>query len=124
MRDCIPAIAGCESVPEAMRRLSLFLMFIPVRKNEAKGARWEEMKDNVWTIPAERMKGRKAFQLQIPKAAMRLLGTPQTEGFIFPHNGKEIPDTSYDNMRGEARPTLSNSSHTPHFRDVGGTCGT
>ena len=100
MRECIPAIAACESVPETMRRLSLFLMFIPLRKNEAQRARWEEMKGNVWTIPAERMKGRKAFQIQIPQAAMRLLGTPQTEGFIFQHtNGKEIPDTAYYNMR-------------------------
>jgi integrase len=38
-----------------------FLILTAIRLNEAIGARWEEISlaDKLWTIPAERMKGRK-----------------------------------------------------------------
>jgi integrase len=66
-----------------------FLVLTAVRLKECLGARWSEidMKAKLWTIPAERMKGRKgkrtAHVVPLSDAAIACLGE-RGEGFIFP----------------------------------------
>ena len=100
LREMIGEIAASDCVDDTTKRLILFLIFVPVRKSEAQHARWEEFNGNLWTIPSERFKTRKAFQLRVPRTAMQLLGEPKKSGFVFPTiKGRSISNTVLDTIR-------------------------
>ena len=54
-------------------RLLEFILLTGVRFSEAAGARWEEIDGDIWTIPAERMKGKKAHRVPLTPAALAVL---------------------------------------------------
>ena len=54
-------------------RLLEFILLTGVRFNEAAGARWEEIDGDIWTVPAERMKGKKAHRVPLTPAALAVL---------------------------------------------------
>ena len=65
-----------------------FVVLTAARTNEVIGAKWDEIdfKGKVWTVPADRMKARKAHRVPLSEKAMDLLGSlPTEEGndFIF-----------------------------------------
>jgi len=87
-------------LPHFMRQLdsigtrqSLCLMFIILtasRSSEAMEAKWSEIDftRKVWTIPPERMKGKKEHQVPLSDPAMQVLADVGTRGksdFIFPN---------------------------------------
>jgi len=60
-----------------------------VRPGESSGAMWAEIDivDNVWTIPAERMKSKKQHTIPLSPAAVNLLKSlPRVTDFVFPGN--------------------------------------
>ncbi|MHC6156564.1 tyrosine-type recombinase/integrase [Bradyrhizobium elkanii] len=66
-----------------------FLILTGARSDEVRLARWKEIKGNVWTVPAERMKGKKKdrrpHSVPVSPAALKLIGKPgDPEHFIFP----------------------------------------
>ena len=67
---------------------------VPLRHNEVRLARWNEFKGRTWTVPAERMKGRKPFTMDVPEIAWEFLKKLdagfdwQGDGYIFGVNGK------------------------------------
>jgi integrase len=64
-----------------------FIILTATRTSEATNARWDEIDVDakVWTIPAERMKGRRPHRVPLSPAAIEiLLVLPQVGGFIFP----------------------------------------
>lgn len=66
-----------------------FLILTAVRSGEVRGATWDEvdMHQKIWTIPAERMKMRRAHRVALSDAAVALLiALPRLDGcqFIFP----------------------------------------
>jgi integrase len=62
-----------------------FTILTAARVSEAVGARWAEISGDVWTIPAERMKGGKAHRAPLSRRAMELLGAlPRNGDLIFP----------------------------------------
>jgi integrase len=66
-----------------------FLILTGLRTDEVRLARWKEVEGNVWTVPAERMKGRKGerreHSVPLSPAALKLLGKRGTpDEFIFP----------------------------------------
>jgi integrase len=62
-----------------------FTILTAARVSEALGARWSEISGDVWTIPAERMKGGKAHRVPLSQRAMDLLeAPPRNEELIFP----------------------------------------
>jgi integrase len=62
-----------------------FTILTAARVSEAVGARWSEISGDVWTIPAERMKGGKAHRVPLSRRAMELLeALPRTGDLIFP----------------------------------------
>jgi integrase len=62
-----------------------FTILTATRRGEVRGARWSEIKDGVWTIPPERMKGEKDHRIPLSKRALELLASLPREGdFIFP----------------------------------------
>jgi integrase len=62
-----------------------FTILTAARVSEALGARWSEISGDVWTIPAERMKGGKAHRVPLSQRAMDLLEVlPRNGDLIFP----------------------------------------
>jgi integrase len=70
-------------------RALAFLILTGPRSDELRLARWKEIEGTVWTIPAERMKGRpkdrRPHTVPLSKQAIKLLGKRGApEEFIFP----------------------------------------
>jgi integrase len=63
------------------------------RTSEITGARWDEVTGDVWTIPAERMKGGRQHRVPLSRRARELLaGLPVDDsGFIFPGPSPDEP---------------------------------
>lgn len=62
-RRVLAAIEARENVHASTKLYHRFLALTGMRPREAAGARWSEFLNGVWTIPAERMKGRRGRQL-------------------------------------------------------------
>jgi integrase len=64
------------------------------RTGEVIGARWEEIEGDVWTVPASRMKAKRAHRVPLSDRALAILGTlpRDSSGFVFPGavEGKSI----------------------------------
>lgn len=71
----LPALLlAIRSYPEPVTRLGLLLLAHTfVRTSELLGARWDEIKDDVWLIPAERMKRRVPHVVPISSGVRALL---------------------------------------------------
>jgi len=62
-----------------------FTILTAARVNEVAGARWSEISGDVWTVPAERMKGDKPHRVPLSRRAMDLLETlPRNGDLLFP----------------------------------------
>jgi integrase len=62
-----------------------FTILTAARVSEVVGARWSEISGDVWTIPAERMKGGKAHRVPLSRCAIELLeALPRNGDLIFP----------------------------------------
>jgi len=77
-----------------------FLILTAARTGEVIGARWEEfdLDAKVWTVPAERMKGKREHRVPLSPAVIKILTTMRAEtdgGFVFP--GRKA-DTHLSNM--------------------------
>jgi integrase len=80
----IPALMGrlvADGSPAA--RALAFLILTAARRAEARDARWEEIKGNVFTIPGPRMKELVEHSVPLCPAALALLGKPLGTGPIF-----------------------------------------
>jgi integrase len=63
-----------------------FLILTASRSNEVNGARWDEfdLDASVWTVPLERMKGRREHRVLLSSAAVRLLRQlPRETDYVF-----------------------------------------
>jgi integrase len=84
-----------ESTPT---HLALRLLILTgVRSNPLRNIRLDEIEGDVWTVPAEAMKGRKgateAFRVPLPREALRIieLARPHARnGFLFPNNQRGV----------------------------------
>ena len=68
-----------------------FLLLTATRRNEAAHMRWSEVKNGVWTIPAERFKSEREHVIPLSKAAIELLEKqPRIMGcdFVFTNDGQ------------------------------------
>jgi integrase len=74
-------LRGREGVtPKALE----FTILTAARTSEALGARWSEIDGSVWTVPADRMKGRREHRVPLSRAAVALLKELPREGeFVF-----------------------------------------
>jgi integrase len=76
-------MATLREKPDASARALEFTVLMAARTGEVIGATWDEIKDGVWTIPAERMKAGKEHRVPLSDRALAILG-PRGEGFLFP----------------------------------------
>jgi integrase len=63
-----------------------FVILTACRTGEAIGARWEEIDGDVWTIPAERMKAKRAHRVPLSRRAVSILEVMRQHGseWVFP----------------------------------------
>jgi integrase len=74
--DQVPAFFHALSqrnVDVTTARALQFCILTATRTSETLGARWSEIKDNVWTIPAERMKAEVEHRVPLSPQAMVIL---------------------------------------------------
>lgn len=87
-----------DSVPEFMQGLrarvglaAIALRMVILTASRTKmvlGARWDEIDGEIWTVPAERMKHNKVFQIPLSKQTLQLLNDlPQENEYLFPFRG-------------------------------------
>lgn len=108
----IPALYERLSQTNAVTHLCLrFLILTAVRSHAARGARFEEIDDSVWTVPADRIKGQegmvKDFRVPLSIEASRVVkicAEASTE-FLFPsvRPGRHIWDASLDKAMNDLR---------------------
>lgn len=111
-----------------------FTILTGCRSGEVLGARWEEidLANAAWTIPPERMKGRREHRVPLAPAAIELLqALPQAEeGLVFTRNhGRKLSDRAMTDLlatmgekeratvhgfRSTLRDWLSERTATPH----------
>jgi integrase len=71
--------------PEMSARALEFAILTAARPGEVLGARWSEIEGNVWTVPAERMKGGREHRVPLSDRAVELLAGLRRNGeFCFP----------------------------------------
>jgi integrase len=80
-----------------------FLILTAARTAEARDARWEEIKGNVWTIGAERMKEGVEHSVPLSAAALALLGPAKKSGRIF---GDLAHDALIDELKARSDVTV------------------
>jgi integrase len=101
-----------------------FQIVAATRSGETRGATWKEidLKNNVWTIPPERMKTRRRFRVPLTAEAKSILKTAkrfEQNGFVFPglSGDKPISDTAVRKILKETHPKLTTHGFRSTFRD-------
>jgi integrase len=104
-----------------------FAILTAARSGEIRGATWSEidLKGQLWTIPAERMKAGKEHRVPLPEPAIALLtALPRLVGnnLVFPATrGKQLSDMSLTAvLKRMERPDLTQHGFRSTFRDWAG----
>jgi integrase len=80
-----------------------FLILTAARTAEARDADWSEIKGNVWTVPASRMKEGAEHSVPLSDAALALLGPAKKSGRIF---GDLAHDALIDELKARSDVTV------------------
>lgn len=80
-----------------------FLILTATRSGEVRGARWDEVDGNTWTVSGERMKTRKEHRVPLPPRCLEILKAAKPlgdgKGFIFPSTtGKALSDATLSKL--------------------------
>lgn len=100
-----------------------FAILTACRSGEVRSAEWSEidLREKLWTIPAERMKAGKEHRVPLSSQALAVIeGTPERSGYLFP--GKRIGTPLSDMSLTAVLRRLGRSDITVHgfrstFRD-------
>jgi integrase len=118
----ITALRACSGVAA---RAFEFTILTASRTNEVLGARWDEfdLKQAIWTIPAERMKMGHEHRAPLSRSAQAILGEMlkmKQSDFVFPGNidGKPLSNMALlMTLRRMKRPDLTAHGFRSTFRD-------
>lgn len=106
-------VAGCVAAVHASKAGSStklafeFLVLTATRSGETRGAQWSEIDlgtSPVWTIPASRMKAKRAHRIPLSAQAVRVLQAAKSlgngEGLVFPGTkaGKALSDVTLSKL--------------------------
>lgn len=91
-------VAELETRPGVSARALEFIILTAARSGEARGARWSEINNGTWTVPAERMKRSIEHRVPLSPDALRVVEAVRClDGdLLFPSNSR--------NSDGRARP--------------------
>lgn len=106
-----------------------FTILSACRSGEVRGAMWEEIKGDVWIIPASRMKAKMEHRVPITdamQAVLDLIPVEARQGLIFPGpRGSALTDVGITKvLRINGQPTATVHGFRSTFRDWGGDCTT
>ena len=112
---------------EGMAALALeFTILTAARTGEVLGAKWTEIDTDraVWSVPAERMKGRREHRVPLSRVALAVLERARQAGegseFVFPNTGRGQPLSNMamlKMMERMGRPELTTHGFRSTFRD-------
>jgi integrase len=106
-----------------------FAILTAGRTNEVLGARWEEFTDEqIWTVPAERMKGAKEHRVPLSRPALAIVKKMEQSrdgDFVFPGDNPGRPLSNMSMLmllRRMGRGDLTAHGFRSTFRDWAGDC--
>jgi integrase len=106
-----------------------FTILTAGRTNEVLGARWEEFTDEqIWTVPAERMKGAKEHRVPLSRPALAIVKKMEQSrdgDFVFPGDNPGRPLSNMSMLmllRRMGRGDLTAHGFRSTFRDWAGDC--
>jgi len=98
-----------------------FLILTAARSGEVRGARWDEIEGDVWTVPASRAKSGRNHRVPLSQRALAILqecGTARPGELIFPTNrGVRLTDKMLLNLAKALRPGITIHGLRSIFRD-------
>jgi integrase len=78
-------MAALRTAPGIAARALEFAILTACRTAEVRGARWEEIEGDVWTIPGKRMKAGKEHKAPLSDRALAILAElPRDDALVFP----------------------------------------
>ena len=108
-KDCISALA------------LEFLILTSVRTSEALYAKWSEIQEDVWVIPAQRMKAEKEHRVPLTSRCMTILNLAKSlageSEFIFHKNGRPLSNMAMANVLKRIHPEYTVHGFRSTFRD-------
>ncbi len=106
-----------------------FLILTAARSGEVRLATWEEMnlEDKVWTVPAERMKAKRAHRVPLSERAAAILREAQVladeSGLVFPSTtGKPLSNMTLSKLLKDLKIPAVPHGFRSSFRDWGQEC--
>ena len=130
-------VSSLNNVGGIASKALLFAILTATRSGEVRGAQWSEidLKQKIWTIPADRMKAGKEYVVPLSHQAITVLKAlaDDNEGLVFPSmRGKKLSDAAVAKVikdmhqreitagkQGWTDPDLDNRVATPHgFRST------
>jgi integrase len=92
----MPAFMAALNTRDGVSARALeFAALTACRTGEVLGARWSEIANDVWTIPAERMKSGREHRVPLSKRTLAILNAlPRDNEFVFPGHGKPLANMS------------------------------
>ncbi|MGB3273848.1 MAG: site-specific integrase, partial [Xanthobacteraceae bacterium] len=91
----IPAfLAKIRAAGGTASRALKFLILTAARSGEVRGATWDEIQDDLWVIPASRMKAQREHRVPLTEAAQAILDqlrSKSTSRLIFPGWKTNVP---------------------------------
>lgn len=125
----VPALMKLLATRTSISSMALrFLILTAKRSGEVRGATWDEIKGDVWIIPAERMKGGREHRGPLAAPALEVLDLIPAEtrrGLIFAGWNGQLSDMSLSKVlrtNGFEGPTVDGFRSS--FRDWAGDCTT
>ena len=97
--DAWSAVLEVNGTQRGAALMLQFVMLTGARRDEARMMQWSEVSGDVWTVPAERMKMRRAHQVPLSPAALEVLAEARRLGckgdFVFcGARGGRVADTA------------------------------
>lgn len=119
IRNLIKAVKGYFG-NERIKVCALFMLYTAVRGENARLATWDEIKGDMWKIPASKMKNGKDHEVFLSSSVRKMLSdyrasSPLQSEFIFPSIKSNVRPISDNTVRSMLRNLgFSNEMITPH----------
>jgi integrase len=127
-RELLLLWKACEELPAPYGQIVRLLVLTGARRREVSGMEWSELDldAEVWTLPKERSKNKKAHTLPLPPQAIAILkGMPNLLGskFVFTNEGK-VPVNDFANVKRVLDSKLPAGTQRWTFHDLRRTTAT
>lgn len=108
-KDCVSALA------------LEFLILTAARTGEVRFAKWSEIQDNLWIVPADRMKGRKEHRVPLTDRCLEILAIARSvlgnAEYIFHRNGRPLSNVAMAKLLEGIVPGYTVHGFRSTFRD-------